>query len=122
MVDDAELDRAEAHGPAETNERAALQGLAAAGAKELCIGVEESRSQNIQGELRRPGRLLEAGRGSEDAVLEDRRLLIWCSQYRVEQTILAALETGVAVGGLGSREPPLSSRDDQQRHEYGCAR
>ena len=52
--------------PTETNDRAALQCLAAARAQKLGIGVEESRSQNIQGELRRAGGLLDAGGGSEN--------------------------------------------------------
>ena len=96
--------------------------LAAAGAQELRIGVVKSRSQNIQRELRRAGRLLDTGRGSKNVVLRDRRFLIWRRQYRVEQTILASLETGIAVGGLGNRKPCLSCRNDQHGHEYGRAR
>jgi hypothetical protein len=67
-------------------------------------------------------RLLDTGRGGEIAVLRDRRLPIWRRQYRVEQTILASLETGISVGGLGYRKFCPSCHNDQHGHEYRPAR
>jgi hypothetical protein len=67
-------------------------------------------------------RLLDTGRGGGIAVLRDRRLPIWRRQYRVEQTILASLETGIAVGGLGYRKFCPSYHNDQHDHEYRGAR
>jgi hypothetical protein len=87
--------------PAETNERAALQCLAAAGTEELRIGVEQSRSQNIERELRCAGCLLDTGRGSENVVLRDRRFLICVANIASKPRATAPRSAGRAMS------PPL---------------
>src|SRR5262249_16401549 len=107
--------------PAKTNERAALESLAAAGAEKLGIGVEQRRGQRIDGKLRDAGRLLEAGRGGEDIIRQERRLLLRGRQYCVEQTILASLETSIAVGGLRDRHSRPNCRKNQDSEEWDHA-
>jgi len=67
------------------------------------------RSDRLGVRLRHRGGLLGARRGSEDVVLRNRCLSVWRSQYRINETAMAAFETDIAVGPLGSVGFPAAS-------------